>query len=114
MTGFHEALDEAGHIAVRHHHALGDIGQRHAVRRLVELRHQVETGQCDVEALPQPAADLALDQGRAGQEAEPQPKLFGVILRSFDGLGLGIEHVDAVTHGRHWRGHGFPNVLSFK
>jgi hypothetical protein len=30
-----------------------------------------------------------LDQGRAGQEAEPQSKLIAVIFREFDGLGLG-------------------------
>jgi hypothetical protein len=37
-----------------------------------------------------------------------------MILGSFDGLGLGIEHLLAVIDGRHWRRPGFPNILSFK
>ncbi|MEY9567864.1 hypothetical protein ABH978_003703 [Bradyrhizobium ottawaense] len=64
--------------------------------------------------LPQPAANLALDQGGAGQKAQPQPKLVGMVFRRFDGLGLGIEHLGAFTLGGHWRRHGFPNILSFK
>lgn len=71
MAGFDEALDEARHIAVRHHHALGDVRQGHAVGHLIELRHQIETRQRDIEALTQAAAHFALDQGGACQQAQP-------------------------------------------
>ena len=91
MAGLDEALDQTGNVTVRDHHPLRDIGQRHAFRDLVELGHQIEPRQGDVEPLTQPAAHLALDQGRAGQKAEPQSKLVAVIFRELDGLGLGIE-----------------------
>src|SRR4029453_16171277 len=39
----------------------------------------------------QTAAPLALDQGRAGQEAKPQPEFVAMMFREFDGLGLCIE-----------------------
>ena len=94
--GFDQALDQPGDIAVGDHHPLRDIRQRHAVRHLVELRHQVEARQRDVEALAQPAAHLALDQGGAGQKPKPQPEFVAVIFREFDGLGLGIEDHDAI------------------
>jgi len=97
MAGLDEPLDQPGDIAVRHHHALGDIRQRHAVGRLVELRHQIEARQRDVEPLPQPAPHLTFDQVRAGQQAQPEPKLVGMIIRKFDGLGLGIKNHDAFT-----------------
>jgi len=96
VTGLDEALDQPGNVAVRHHHPLRDIGQRHAFGDLVELGHQVEPRQRDIEPLTQPAAYLALDQGRAGQEAEPQSKFVAVIFREFDGLGLGIKDHDAI------------------
>ena len=95
MAGGDEPVDEAGEVAVRHHHPLREIGQRHAVRRLVELRHQVEAGQRDVEALAQAAAHLALDQRRAGEKTQPEAQLLPVILRALDRLGLGVE--------REWR-----------
>ena len=41
-----------------------------------------------IETLAQAAAHLALDQGGAGQEAEPQPDFIPVILGEFDSLGL--------------------------
>jgi len=97
MTGFHETLDQPGHVTVRDHHPFGDIRQRHAVRRPVELGHQVEARQRDVEPFAQAAAYRALDQGRAGQKAQPQPDLVAVIFREFDGLGLGIEDHDATV-----------------
>ena len=84
-------------LPLRDHHPLRDIRQRHAVRHLVELRHQVEARQRDVEPLAQPAAHLALDQGGAGQQPQPQPELVAVIFREFDGLGLGIEDHDAIS-----------------
>ena len=94
LAGFDQTLDQSGDIAVRDHHALRDIRQRHAFRHLVELGHQVETRQGNVEPLPQAAADLALDQGRARQKPQPEPKLAAVISGKLDGLGLGIkDHV---------------------
>jgi len=100
MTGIDQALDEPGHIAVRHHHALGDVRQGHAVRGLVELSHQVEPRQRDVETLAQPGADLTLDQRGAGEEPQPQPQLLGMVLGQLDGLSLGIKSHDGITCGR--------------
>ncbi len=91
VTGFDQAFDQAGDVAVRHHHALGDVGQGHPVGRLVELRHQVEPRQRHVETLAQAAPHLALDQGGAGQKTQPEPQLIAMILGRFDSLGLGIE-----------------------
>jgi len=105
MTGFDQALDQPGHIAVRHHHALRDVRQRHALRRLVELGHQVEARQRDVKALAQPAAHLALDQGRTRQQPQPQSELIAMLVREFDGLGLGIKDHDAIVSG-------FGNLLA--
>src|SRR4051812_28837616 len=102
MARLDQALDQTRHIAIRHHHALGDIRQRHAVRHLVELGHQVEPRQRDVEALAQTAAHLTLDQRGAGQEAKPKPEFVTMMFGKFDGLGLGIEDHDAnlVRRGR--------------
>ena len=100
MAGFDQALDQSGDVAVRHHHPLGDIRQRHAVGHLVELGHQVEARQRDIEPLAQPAAHLALDQGGAGQQPQPQPELVAMLVRQFDGLGFGIKDHGAIIFWR--------------
>src|SRR5436190_23710465 len=64
-----EALGQSSDIAVRYHHAAGQFAERHSVRCLVELRHQVEARQGYVEGVAQPPADLALDQRRASEQA---------------------------------------------
>ena len=64
QTFRHQPVDQAGDIAVRHHHALRQFAERHAGRRLVELGEHVEARQRGIELLAQPAADLALDHGR--------------------------------------------------
>ena len=92
-----QALGEPGDVAVRHHHALRQLAERHAVRRLVELRHQVEARQGHVEAVAQPAAHLALDQRRAGEQPQPQAQFGLVVGRALRDLGLGIED-GAVVH----------------
>ena len=73
--------------------------KRHAVRRAVELRQQIEARQGDVELIAQPAAHLVLDQGRAGQQPQPQPQFGLVIVRALGNLGLGVERNDrSVVH----------------
>ena len=68
MTGNNKPFYEPGDVAVRHHHPLRHIRQRHAVRRLVELSHQVKTRQGDVEARHQEGDDeLVPGQGEAEQ-----------------------------------------------
>ncbi len=44
-----QPVDQTGDVAVRHHHALRQLAERHAVRRAVELRQQIEPRQRDVE-----------------------------------------------------------------
>jgi len=85
------------------------IRQRHALGRLIELSHQIEARQRDVETLAQATAHLTLDQGRAGEEPKPQPKLVAVIVRQFHGLGLGIKH-----HASSWRRPTSGDLLTFK
>ena len=46
----------------------------------------------------QPAADLALDQRSAGQQAQPQPQLRLVVVRALCDLGLGIQRYGALFH----------------
>src|SRR5439155_369261 len=67
------------------------LAQGHAFRRAVELRHQVEARQRDVEGVAQPPADLALDHLLAGEQAQPQPQLVLVVVRPLRDLGLGVE-----------------------
>jgi len=46
-------------------------------------------GSVTFKPLAQPAAYLALDQGRAGQQAEHNRSFVAMLVREFDGLGLG-------------------------
>ena len=98
VSGGDEPVDEAGEIAVRHHHPLREIRQHHAIGGLVELRHQVEAGKRDVEALAQATAHLALDHGGAGEKAQPEAQLLTMIVRHLDRLRLGVEGNCLVIH----------------
>ncbi len=80
-----------------------EFAERHAVRRLVELRHQVEARQRHVEAVAQAAAHFAFDQRRAGQKAQPQPQLGLVIGRALGDLGFRIERDERVSSIRFLR-----------
>jgi hypothetical protein len=87
-----QPFDETRDIAITDHHSLRYIGQRHAFRNLVELCHQIKARQRNVEPFAQATTDLALDQGRTGQETKPQTQLVTVIFRQFDDFGLGIKN----------------------
>jgi hypothetical protein len=54
----------------------------------LELRHQVEARQRGVEALAQPRADFALDELRAGEQAQPDAQR-AVVAGAGDGLAVG-------------------------
>ena len=96
-----ETLDEAGDVAVRHHHAPGEFAERHAVGGAVELRHQVEARERDVEGLAQAPAHLAFDQHLAGEQPQPQAQLRLVVVRTLGDARLGIERYGrAVAHAR--------------
>ena len=86
-----QPVDQAGDVAVRHHHALRQFAERHAVRRAVELRQQIEARQRDVEIVAQAAAHLVLDQRRAGEKTQPQPQLGLVVVGPLRDLGFGVE-----------------------
>ena len=93
-----QAVDQSGDVAVRDHHALRQLAQRHRLRRAVELRHQIEARQRDVEAVAQAPTDLALDHLLAGEQPQPQAQLVLVIVRPFGDLGLGVEWCGALLH----------------
>ncbi len=93
-----QPLDQAGDIAVRHHHALRELAERHPVACTIELRHEIEARERDVETVAQPPADLGLDHLLAGEQAQPQPQLVLVVVRALGNLGLGIEWNAAVLH----------------
>ena len=51
-----------------------------------------------VEALAQAPAHLAFDERGAGEEAQPQAQIVGVVLRAFDDLGFGVERDGVLVH----------------
>jgi hypothetical protein len=98
MAGFDQPFDQPGDVA----HSKPSS----ASRRRTTSCHQAplsswairsKRGRVTSNRSRRPAAHLALDQGGAGQEAQPQPELVAVIFREFDRLGLGIEDHDAIT-----------------
>jgi hypothetical protein len=125
-----QPLGEPGHVAVRNHHALRQLAKRHPVRRLIELRHQVEARQRHVELVAQAAAYFSFDQGGAGEQPQPQPQLGLVVGRAFrtlvsasSGMGtwwsirslrpatVSVVPVIALRTGRAEEQHGFRHFL---
>ena len=70
---FFQAVGDAGDVASRDHHALGQLAHLQALWRALELCHQVEPGQGGVEIGLQVLADEILDAVGATQHAQPQP-----------------------------------------
>jgi hypothetical protein len=54
------------------HHPFRQFSHAQAIGMALQLRHQVEARQRDVERGAQPAADLVLDAHGAGEHAQPQ------------------------------------------
>ena len=70
----------------------------------LELRHQVEARQRHREAVAQPALDAPLDQQRAGEQAQPQPKrvVMIVVQPAFRIRRRDVERNGGLAHAAHW------------
>ena len=67
-----ELIGEARHVAAGDHQPARQLAHLEPARLAIELRHHVEARQRRVEANAQPLAHMALDGGRACQQAQPQ------------------------------------------
>ena len=86
-----QPVDQAGDVAVRHHHALRQFAERHAVRRAVELRHQVEARQRDVElSRRRRRTSLSISVVQVSSRSHSRSSVL-VVVRPLGDLGLGIE-----------------------
>jgi hypothetical protein len=75
-----ELVGEARDIAARHHHPLRELAHPQPCRVALQLRHQVEARQRGREVRAQARADVALDQHRAGEKAQPQSQRVVVVV----------------------------------
>src|SRR5262245_26627075 len=99
MTRFDQALDQARDIAGRDHESLRYFAQHQPLIGAIELRQDVETRQAELEFAIEMAANVVLDEARAGEEPEPQPQLHLVIGRPRGYRRLRIDPQGLVGHG---------------
>ena len=88
-----ELIGETRHVAAGDHQPARQLAHLEPARLAIELRHHVEAWQRRVEAYSQPLSHMALDGGRACQQAQPQSQRRVIVVerRCLSAERLGFE-----------------------
>jgi hypothetical protein len=74
-----QAVHDRREVPGRDHQALGQLSQHKPARFAVELSENIEARHREIELFAKPAPQLAFDQGRAGEQPEPDSRLSPVL-----------------------------------
>src|SRR5882724_8824281 len=75
-----QLVDDSRYVAAGYQHAAGELAHLQAMRRALELGHEIETRQRCFEFLGQGLAHMRLHEMRTGQQAQPQPQRLVMII----------------------------------